>query len=181
MFRAAGLKCFSVLPVSLYTPAVFSLWTLDILQTPNRQCENQLHSSLSGESMCSNGIPIHLQLIALVPIPSGGDRFAGNVLFEFDFHSTEDVDPEAHCWLDLPPGKFDCCWFFFFSPPQVIDVALLSKLSGLLCLFNSVSVRRLSCSHSVLFKWEDVSGLLVCAPTVVISWDELHAFHSTKG
>lgn len=70
---------------------------------------------------------------------------------------------------------------FFFSPPQVIDVALLSKLSGLLCLFNSVSVRRLSCSHSVLFKWEDVSGLLVCAPTVVISWDELHAFHSTEG
>lgn len=69
MFRAAGLKCFSVLPVSLYTPAVFSLWTLDILQTPNRQCENQLHSSLSGESMCSNGIPIHLQLIALVPFP----------------------------------------------------------------------------------------------------------------
>ena len=55
---------------------------------------------------------------------------------------------------------------FFFFPPQVIDVALLSKLSGLLCLFNSVSVRRLSSSHSVLFKWEDVSGLMVCAPTV---------------
>lgn len=47
--------------------------------------------------MCSNGIPVHLKWIALVPVPSGGDRFAGNVLFEFDFRSTEGVDPGAHC------------------------------------------------------------------------------------
>lgn len=149
MFRAAGLKCFSVLPVSLYTLAVFSLWTLDILQTPNRQCENQLHSSLSGESMCSNGIPIHLQLIALVPIPSGGDRFAGNVLFEFDFHSTEDVDPEAHCWLDLPPGKFDCCWFFFSLPLKLLMLPYWVSWV-VCCVYLTVSVSD-ACPVLILF------------------------------
>ena len=57
-------------------------------------------------------------------------------------------------WICLQ-GSLIVADFFFFSPPQVIDVALLSKLSGLLCLSNGV--RHLSCSHSLLFKREDVS------------------------
>lgn len=146
MFRAAGLKCFSVLPVSLYTPAVFSLWTLDILQ-----CENQLHSSLSGESMCSNGIPIHLQLIALVPFPLVVIDLLGMSCLSLIFTPQKMwILKHTADWICLQGSLIVAD--FFFSPPQVIDVALLSKLSGLLCLFNSVSVRRLSCSHSVLFK-----------------------------
>lgn len=66
------------------------------------------------KSMCSNGSPIHLLSTPLIPVPSGDDRFAGNDFFGFDFLSTEDVDPEADCWLGLPPGKFGCCWFFIY-------------------------------------------------------------------
>lgn len=91
------------------------------------------------KSICSNGIPIPLSSTALVPVPSGADRSAGNDFLGFD------LDPEGKRWLDSASREV-CLLLISFSTYW----CFLTQLTGLLCLFRSVRGVRLLFSSFIL-------------------------------
>lgn len=117
-----------------------SLWSFRLYFADCKQTESApFFIRLSGR-MCSNGIPI-------CPLSSPHSLKWWSIYWEWllDFLSTEDVDPEADSWMDLPLGKF--------FPPQLIDISI-TQLNGVLRLFRSVRhVRR-----PVLFQLLQVKG-----------------------
>ncbi len=63
------------------------------------------------KSVCSNEIPIHPLSTALIPVPSGRDRFAGNDLFRIDFP----LHMRCELWSRLLTGSSIVAdfWFLF--------------------------------------------------------------------